>query len=177
MTPGIWHDTPGRDVDWIHGICWLESVAGQRARQMNCRRACHMHSRRACHMNGRLVWVSCGRRHRFPHERQRRFPRERRRRSPRERRAWRSRGRRRAWGTHGQRTRGTRGDPTELPRRLAVGYNERRLPCRGTNRQEQNKTFKNEKTKRGEGVPLTVWVWSSVTVHTAGRNKEHGDED
>ncbi len=40
----------------------------------------------------------------------------------------------------GQWTRGTRGDPAELPRRLAVGYgrnNERRLPCRGTNRQEQ----------------------------------------
>ncbi len=29
---------------------------------------------------------------------------------------------RRAWGHRGQRTRGTRGDPAELPRRLAVGY-------------------------------------------------------
>ncbi len=62
----------------------------------------------------------------------------------------------------GMRARGqwTRGDPAELPRRLAVGYggnNERRLPCRGTNRQEQNKFFKKmNKTKRGEWAPLTV---------------------
>ncbi len=31
---------------------------------------------------------------------------------------------------------------------------------------------KTNKTKRGEWAPLTVLVWSSVTVHTAGRNTE-----
>ncbi len=30
------------------------------------------------------------------------------------------------------------------------------------------KTFKKTKTKRGEWAPLTVTVWSSVTVHTRG---------
>ncbi len=36
---------------------------------------------------------------------------------------------------------------------------------------------KKKKKKRGEWAPLTVLVWSSVTVHTAGRNKEHADKD
>ncbi len=53
-------------------------------------------------------------------------------------------------------TRGTRGDPAELPRRLAVGYgrnNERRLPCRGTDiNRNQNKTFKNENKTRWRGT-------------------------
>ncbi len=74
----------------------------------------------------------------------------------------------------GQRTRGTRGDPAELPRQLAVGYggnDERRLPCRGTDRQEQNKNFSKRKTKRGEWAPLTVMVWSSFTVHTRESNR------
>ncbi len=63
----------------------------------------------------------------------------------------------------GQRTRGTRGDPAELPRRPAVGYGGRTsgdFLATGqtqTNRLEQNKTLqKTNKTKRGEGVPLTV---------------------
>ncbi len=71
----------------------------------------------------------------------------------------------------GQRTRGTRGDPAELPRRLAVGYggitsgdflaagqtnrSERRLPCHGTNKQEQNKNFsKNRKQNEVKGCRL-----------------------
>ncbi len=39
----------------------------------------------------------------------------------------------------------------------------------GENKQEQTKTCK----KRC----LLILVWSSVTVHTAGRNEEHADED
>ncbi len=58
-------------------------------------------------------------------------------------------------------TRGTRGDPAELPRRPAVGYggnNERRLPCRRTNRQEQNKNFsKNRKQNEVKGRRLLFW--------------------
>ncbi len=42
---------------------------------------------------------------------------------------------------------------------------------RRTDKQEQIKTF--QKTKRGEGATLTVAVWSSVMVHTQGRNEEH----
>ncbi len=54
----------------------------------------------------------------------------------------------------GQWTRGTRGDPAELPRRLAVGYggnNKRRLPCRGTdtNTRTKIKLFK-KRTKQNE---------------------------
>ncbi len=51
----------------------------------------------------------------------------------------------------GQWTRGTRGDPAELPRRLAVGYggnDEWRLPCRGTDIHKhwnKIKTFQNGK--------------------------------
>ncbi len=77
----------------------------------------------------------------------------------------------------GQWTRGTRGDPAELPRRLAVGYggnDERRLPCRGTDIHKhwnKIKNFSKRKTKRGEWAPLRVLVWSSVTVHTRGRNR------
>ncbi len=63
----------------------------------------------------------------------------------------------------GQRTRGTRGDPAELPRSLAVGYGgitSGDFLAAGqtqTNRLEQIKTFqKTNKTKRGEWAPLTV---------------------
>ncbi len=35
----------------------------------------------------------------------------------------------------------------------------------------KTKDFWKRKTKRGEWAPLTVWVWSSVTVHTRGRNR------
>ncbi len=56
---------------------------------------------------------------------------------------------RRAWGHRGHWTRGTRGDPAKLPRPLAVGYG-------GITSRNQNKNFQNEKTKQGEGAPLTV---------------------
>ncbi len=63
----------------------------------------------------------------------------------------------------GQRTRGTRGDPAQLPRRLAVGYGEitsgdfLAAGQTQTNKLEQIKTFqKTNKTKRGEWAPLTV---------------------
>ncbi len=63
----------------------------------------------------------------------------------------------------GMRARGqwTRGDPAELPRPLAVGYGGITsgdfLAAGQIQTLEQNKTFKNEnKTKRGEGAPLTV---------------------
>ncbi len=60
----------------------------------------------------------------------------------------------------GQWTRGTRGDPAELPRRLAVGYggnDERRLPCRGTNIHKhwnKIKTFQNGKQNGVNGRRL-----------------------
>ncbi len=85
------------------------------------------------------------------------------------RRAWESPRRRRispAIGGHeGSRlwTRGTRGDPAELPRRLAVGYggnDERRLPCRGTDIQKhwnKIKTFQNGKQNGLNGRRLRLW--------------------
>ncbi len=60
----------------------------------------------------------------------------------------------------GQWTRGTRGDPAELPRRLAVGYggnDERRLPCRGTDIHKhwnKIKTFQNGKQNGVNGRRL-----------------------
>ncbi len=52
------------------------------------------------------------------------------------------------------------------------------LACREGQNTGTNKTLeKTNKTKRGEGTTLTVWVWSSVTGHTAGRDEEHADED
>ncbi len=60
----------------------------------------------------------------------------------------------------GQRTRGTRGDPAELPRRPAVGYGGRTsgdfLATGQTNRNKIKTFQKTNKTKRGEGAPLTV---------------------
>ncbi len=48
---------------------------------------------------------------------------------------------------------------------------ERRLPCRGTNRtRTKQKTFENEKQNGVNGHRLRL-VWSSVTVHTRGRNR------
>ncbi len=67
-------------------------------------------------------------------------------------------------------TRGTRGDPAELPRCLALGYggnNERRLPCRGTNRQEQNKNFsKNIKQNEVKGCRLRLGLVFCHGAHT-----------
>ncbi len=63
----------------------------------------------------------------------------------------------------GQRTHGTRGDPPELPRRLAVGYggnDERRLPCRGTDIHKhwnKIKTFQNGKQNGVNGRRLRLW--------------------
>ncbi len=48
---------------------------------------------------------------------------------------------------------------TPTPKLSGLGRDyERRVPCRGTDTQEQTKTFKSKKTKRGEGAPLTVLV-------------------
>ncbi len=63
----------------------------------------------------------------------------------------------------GQWTRGTRGDPAELPHRLAVGYggnDERRLPCRGTDIHKhwnKIKTFQNGKQNGVNGRRLRFW--------------------
>ncbi len=84
----------------------------------------------------------------------------------------------------GQWTRGTRGDPTELPRRLAVGYggnNERRLPCRGTDTNKQTgtkqKTFeKNGKQNGVNGRRLRLGLVFCHGAHTR-EEQEHGDED
>ncbi len=65
----------------------------------------------------------------------------------------------------GMRARGqwTRGDPAELPRRLAVGYggiDERRLPCRGTDIHKhwnKIKTFQNGKQNGVNGRRLRFW--------------------
>ncbi len=74
----------------------------------------------------------------------------------------------------GQRTRGTRGDPAELPRPLAVGYGgitSGDFLSAGQTHRNQNKDFrKKRKTKQGEWAPLTVKVWSS-------EEQEHADED
>ncbi len=65
----------------------------------------------------------------------------------------------------GMRARGqwTRGDPAELPRRLAVGYGgikERRIPCRGTDIHKhwnKIKTFQNGKQNGVNGRRLRFW--------------------
>ncbi len=65
----------------------------------------------------------------------------------------------------GMRARGqrTRGDPAELPHRLAVGYggnDERRLPCRGTDIHKhwnKIKTFQNGKQIGVNGRRLRFW--------------------
>ncbi len=77
----------------------------------------------------------------------------------------------------GQWTRDTRGDPAELPRRLDAGYerdDERRLPCRGTETQEQNKKLFKKRTKQnevkgrrlrlGSGLLVTSPVFLSVSL-------------
>ncbi len=80
----------------------------------------------------------------------------------------------------GQWTRGTCGDPAELPCRLAVGYggnNEQQLPCRGTNRQEQNKNFsKNRKQNEVKGRRLRIGLVFCQGAHTR-EEQEHADED
>ncbi len=81
----------------------------------------------------------------------------------------------------GMRARGqwTRSDPTELPRRLDVGKGRMTsgdfLAAGQTDKtQEQIKTFQKKRTKQNEvnGRRILLSVWSSVTVHTAGRNKD-----
>ncbi len=51
-----------------------------------------------------------------------------------------------------------------------------RLP-RGTKHRNNQKTWKNEQNKTRWRDDAYCLVWSSVTVHTAGRNEEHADED
>ncbi len=51
------------------------------------------------------------------------------------------------------------------------------LAARDKTREQNNTLEKTNKTKRGEGTTLTVLVWSSVRVHTAGREEEHADEE
>ncbi len=80
----------------------------------------------------------------------------------------------------GQWTRGTRGDPAELPRQLAVGYggnNERRLPCRGTDtNRNQNKTLekKNGKQNGVNGRSLLLGLVFCHGAHTR-EEQEHAD--
>ncbi len=61
----------------------------------------------------------------------------------------------------GQWTRGTRGDPAELPRRLAVGYGGITsgdfLAAGQTQTLEQNKTFQNGKQNGVNGRRLRFW--------------------
>ncbi len=162
----------------------LESAAGRRA--LSQRRAGGHWIRGD---PAAIIWGSCGRRVGFPHDpaatiwgsRGRRvgFPRERR--AGCERRGWEPRTA--AWspairGLEGatdsgrllprsagmrardQWTRGTRGDPAELPRPLAVGYGgitSGDFLAAGQTHRNQNKDFrKKRKTKRGEWAPLTV---------------------
>ncbi len=75
----------------------------------------------------------------------------------------------------GQRTRGTRGDPAELPRRPAVGYGGRTsgdFLATGQTEEQQNKRLSKTENKTGWMGAAYGWVWSSVTVHTRGRNKD-----
>ncbi len=51
-----------------------------------------------------------------------------------------------------------------------------RLP-RGTKHGNNQKTWKNEQNKTRWRDDAYCLVWSSVTVHTAGRNEEHADEE
>ncbi len=70
---------------------------------------------------------------------------------------------------------------TPMPNYSRLGRDdERRLPCRGKNKQEPTKkTFKKRKIKQWKKVPLTLWLGLVFChgAHTAGRNKDHGDED
>ncbi len=80
----------------------------------------------------------------------------------------------------GQWTRGTRGDPAELPRPLAVGYGRIKsgdFLAAGQTHRNQNKDFrKKRKTKWGEWAPLTVRSGLlSRCTHEGGTG--HADED
>ncbi len=73
----------------------------------------------------------------------------------------------------GMRARGQRTRRTPTPTWRGLGRkDEWRLPCRGTNKS----ISKTEHKTRWRGAAYFL-VWSSVTVHTAGRNEEHADED
>ncbi len=71
---------------------------------------------------------------------------------------------RRAWGHRGHWTRGTRGDPAELPRPLAVGYGGitsgdfLAVGQKQTDKtQEQNKNFQKRKQNEVKGRRLLFW--------------------
>ncbi len=80
----------------------------------------------------------------------------------------------------GQWTRATCGDPTELPRPLAVGYGGITsgdfLAAGQTQTQEQNKTFKNENKTRWMGAAYGLGLVFYHGAHTR-EEQEHADED
>ncbi len=76
----------------------------------------------------------------------------------------------------GMRARGqrTRGDPAKLPRRPAVGYGGRTsgdFLAAGQTEEEQNKRLSKTENKTGWIGAAYGLVWSSVMVHTRGRNR------
>ncbi len=80
----------------------------------------------------------------------------------------------------GQRTRGTRGDPAELPRRLAVGYGGRTsgdFLAAGQTQTDQNKRLL--KTGKQNGVKGRRLRLGLVFCHGAHSREEqgHADED
>ncbi len=131
---------------------------------------------------GRWARVSRGRRRRHLLRTVGWLIRERRRELPRMA-GWLSRERRRqlprtaGWLSHERRR--------ELPRTAGWESRERRrkLPRTrghegsGTKHRNNQKTWKNEQNKTRWRDDAYCLVWSSVTVHTAGRNEEHADED
>ncbi len=80
----------------------------------------------------------------------------------------------------GQWTRGTRGDPAELPRPLAVGYGGITsgdfLAAGQTHTLEQNKTFKTKKQNKVKGRRLRLGLVFCHGAHTR-EEQEHADEN
>ncbi len=90
---------------------------------------------------------------------------------------------RRAWGHRGHWTRGTRGDPAELPRPLAVGYGgitSGDFLAAGQTQtdktQEQNKNFQKRKQNEVKGRRLLLGLVFCHGAHTR-EEQEHADED
>ncbi len=59
----------------------------------------------------------------------------------------------------------------DLTRARAEGRVATSLPRDTKQTGTKQRDFQKRKTKRGDGAPLTVWVWSSVMVHTRGENR------
>ncbi len=95
-------------------------------------------------------------------------------------RAWESHRRRRAWGHRGHWTRGTRGDPAELPRPLAVGYGGITsgdfLATGQTGNRNKIKTFKTKKQNKVKGRRLRLGLVFCHGAHTR-EEQEHADKD